>query len=166
MVKKFLIIILLPVCVLLTSCTMKYHSDIKKETKTWIKYFKEEDAEGLLEVFCSDIKDNYSDETLEEIEAAFEFIDGDIVSYEFESESGSRQTKDNFKTKLYYCYPVYFIKTNMGKKYTIKFCYNYIWKEKPEYEGIESIRLINYEGDNEFYGDEMFVGKVYGVNEE
>lgn len=161
MVKKSLIVSVLLICVFITSCTMKYHSDIKNESKTWIKYFKEEDAEGLLELFCDNIKDNYADDTLEEIADAYDFIEGDIVSYDFESESGSRQSKDNFKTKLYYCYPVYYIKTNTGKKYTIKFCYNYIWKEKPECEGVESIRIINYKGDNEFQGEEMFVGKSY-----
>ncbi|MDE6253166.1 MAG: DUF5104 domain-containing protein [Lachnospiraceae bacterium] len=166
MVKKFLIISLLLVCVLLTSCTMKYHSDIKKETKTWINYFKEEDAEGLLELFCSDIKNNYYDETLEEIEAAFEFIDGDIVSYKYKGEGSSGQTKDDFKTKLYYCYPEYQIETSTGKKYTIMFRYNYIWKEKPEYEGIARIWIVNYQGDDEFDGDEVVVGRVYEVDKE
>ena len=161
MVKKILIISLLLVCVLLTSCTMKYHSDIKKESKTWIKYFKEEDVEGLLEVFCSDIKDNYSDETLEEIETAFEFIDGDIVSYELKSEYSLAQTKDNFKTKYYSCDSVYFIETSTGKKYTIRFFYNYIWVEKPEREGVECIQIINYEGDSKFDGEEVNVGIVY-----
>ncbi|MDE6232666.1 MAG: DUF5104 domain-containing protein, partial [Lachnospiraceae bacterium] len=156
---------LLLVCVLLTSCTMKYRSDIKKESKTWIKYFKEEDAEGLIELFCSDIKDNYYDETLEEIETAFEFIDGDIVSYEFESEYSLAQTKDNFKTIFYCCDPVYFVETNKGEKYMIRFCYHYIWKEKPEREGVGSIRVL-YEGDSKFNDDEVLVGKLYEVNEE
>lgn len=166
MIKKYLITNILLICVFTTSCTMKYRNDIDKKAKTWIKYFKEEDADGLFKLFCADIKNNYSDETLEEIQKAYEFIDGDILSYEYKGSDSGGQEKDNFKTELYYCYPEYRIETKKGKKYTIMFRYNYIWKEKPECEGIVRIRIINYEGDSEFSGDEVIVGEAYSNHEE
>lgn len=126
-----------------------------------MKYFEEEDADRLLKWFSDDIKNNRSDETLEEIEAAFEFIEGDIISCKYGGDSSGGKTKDNFITIRYYCYPIFYIETSAGKKYTIEFWYNYIWKEKPEREGIGIIRIINYEGDSKFSGDEVDVGMVY-----
>ncbi len=165
MVKKTLIIIIQLMCVFITSCTIEYHYDIDKKAKTWIQYFKNEDVDGLFKLFCSDIKDNYSDKTLDEIRMAFEFIDGDIVEYKYKGEGGGGQTKDNYKTILYYCYPEYLIETSTGKKYNIIFSYKYIWKAKPECEGIGSIRVINYEGDRVYSGKEVNIGIDYDIHE-
>ena len=161
MVKKFLKIILLLFCVHVIIHIIKYNVFIDIKVKSWIKCFEKEDADELFKSFCDDIKDNHSDETLEEIKTAFEFIDGDIVSYKYEGQGSGGAAKDNFVIILYYCYPQFRIETSTGKKYVIDFCYNYIWKKKPEREGIESIRITNYEGESLYSGDSVKVGIGY-----
>lgn len=162
MVKKAIILKIvgvLLIVMLITPRTIIYQCTIDRKAKSWIKYFKDENVEGLFSVFCSDIKDNYADETREEIRKVFEFIDGDIESYEYKGESGSQYAKDNYKTTLYSCYLEFRCKTENEKKYTITILYNYIWKEKPEYEGIERIWIVNYEGDSAYTGERMEIGK-------
>lgn len=167
MIKKFAISSIMSVLfvTIMTSCTFVYHQDIDRKAKTWIEYFEDEDVEGLFSIFCSDIKDNYADETKEEIQKAFDFIDGDITSYKYEGEGGGGQTKDNYKTILYFCYPEYLIETSNRKKYNLIFSYKYIWKDRPECEGVGSIRIINYEGDSIYSGDEVNVGIDYNIHE-
>lgn len=162
MVKKsviFKIVGVLLIVMLITPRTFIYQCSIDRKAKLWINYFKDENVEGLFNVFCSNIKDNYADETKEEIRKVFGFIDGNIESYEYKGEIGSKYAKDNYKTTLYSCYLEFRCKTENEKKYTIRILYNYIWKDKPEYEGIEKIWIINYEGDEEYVGEKMEIGK-------
>lgn len=67
MIKKFAISSIMSVLfvTIMTSCTFVYHQDIDRKAKTWIEYFEDEDVEGLFSIFCSDIKDNYTDKTKE-----------------------------------------------------------------------------------------------------
>lgn len=77
------------IVMLITPCPFLYNCNIDRKAISWIDYFKDKDIEGLLSVFCSAIKENYADETKEEIRKAFEFIDGDIKSFKIKKSPSS-----------------------------------------------------------------------------
>ncbi|MDE7233812.1 MAG: DUF5104 domain-containing protein, partial [Ruminiclostridium sp.] len=97
-----------------------------------------------------------------EIEKHIGFIDADIASYSYTQGGGSKGTS-NFEFDYYHCYPTFkSSETITGKIYTIQFAYYYIWKEKPEYEGVSKITAFT--GEDWADSDKgVTVGKYYDL---
>ncbi len=163
--KKIILIAGLLIFLLVRLYTKGHSIDVYFKAKSWTKYIKNKDAEKMVKLFCSDIKNNSYHNTLEELVVAFEFIDGDIVKCKYKGEGGRQETIEDYETVFYRCYPEYFIETSKGKKFTLIISYSYIWKEEKEREGIEQIRIINYEGSNVYLGKEVCVGKQYSIHD-
>lgn len=165
LVKKVLTSIFICAISCLSSCS-KYSvfvdEDIviKENAEQMMQCIIDRDAEKLLTFFSADMQENESEKTLEEIEKLFEFIDGDIVSYIYDS-GGTRGSTSNFEYDFYLCYPTFqSVETTTGKIYTIRFAYNYIWKEKPEQEGFSRIKA--FPGEDWGNLDKgVTVGKLY-----
>lgn len=109
-----------------------------------MEYIVNEDAESVFGFFVSDIRDNREELTMKEIQKAFDYIDGNIVSYDDIKIHGEEEHKSEGKIEFFQCYPeARNVTTDTGNSYTIEFTYGYIWTEKPEREGIWVIYIID-----------------------
>ncbi len=157
--KKNIILIIVLLGIFVGISPASKHITLYFEAKTWIKYFEDKDEKGLLKLFCSDIKINHREKTLEEINDAFKFIDGDIIKYDYRGEGSGGESVQGCRTEYFYYHPEYRVKTNTGKKYKIIFSCNYVCKDRPEIEGIEWIWIIEYDGNKEY--SEVYIGEEY-----
>lgn len=162
LVKKISLFVFILSVLCLSSCgnsrAFVYHSPIIRENaEQMFQCIIDRDAEGLLAFFSAEMQENESEKTLEEIEKLFEFIDGDIASYSYHL-GGGKGSINNLEYDYYLCHPTFqSVETTTGKIYTIRFTYNYIWKDKPEQEGLSRIRVFYEKGSDK----EAIVGKLY-----
>ena len=164
-VKKIFVAIVLLSLILLTSCLGNQQINKKEIGNTVDKmmgYIIDENKTDLLRFFSSDIRDNREEETLKEMEKAFEFINGNIISYEYAGICGEEEHKDKGKIEFFLCYPEFRnVTTDTGYKYTIEFTYHYIYSKKPEREGICKILIFNQEN----HESKIAIGLTYYRNE-
>lgn len=145
---------------ILSSCFVNEHvdgRDIKEDAAKMMECVVNEDAEGLFDFYNDDMKDNYREKTLREIQQLFEYIDGSIVSYKYKGQGGGMESKKHGTIYHYNCYPAFDFTTDTGQAYIIKFSYEYIWDEHPEYEGISKI-IIYKDG---YWGESRVFGRNY-----
>ena len=145
--------------VLITGCyTNSSEKDIAvQDCDKIIQCIKEENAEELKQMFCITILDSNVDLD-EQIENAFDFIDGEIVSYNYLIGSESISVDEGKRTR-YQIYPsIRNIKTNNNNEYTIYFYKYVICLENPNKEGISQIDIVNESGE------EIHIGDVYTVD--
>ncbi|MCM1334618.1 MAG: DUF5104 domain-containing protein [Bacteroides sp.] len=164
-VKKFSLLLFILSFLCLSSCSkdsvfVDTDAVIKENTEQMMQCIIDRNAEKLLTFFSDDMRENESEKTLEEIEQLFDFIDGDIVSYSYSS-GGLYGSVSNSEYELYLCEPTFQkTETSTEKIYTIQFAYDYIWKGKPEYEGIS--KIIAFPGEDWGNRDEgVTVGKYH-----
>jgi len=148
MVKRIICILVgLIVMFNLSACFVNEHIDrgeIKEISDNFIELFIQKDTNELFNCYCSDIRENRKEETDEEMQNAFDFIDGNIVDYEFSSFGGEEEKKTSGHIYFYQCNSRYVnVLTDMGKKYTIRFAYCHIYTEHPEYEGLWRITITD-----------------------
>jgi hypothetical protein len=114
---------------------------------------KEKDVTTLKEMFCPYININHNLE--DEIEKAFEFFDGEIVSdgdKHFLEEAGG--TTENGKTITSRIQPeIRHIKTDSEKEYEIVFNEYLINGDNPDYIGITRITITNEDGVKYMIGE-------------
>lgn len=83
-----------------------------------------------------------------EIQQAFDYIDGDIVSYEeFDAGTDGEKVRDGEVVEKHSSPYIWGITTNTDKKYRIIISNREICRDHPEYEGFSEI-LILYEDSN------------------
>lgn len=161
LVKKISLISILLFSFLLTSCTDNQQVDkkeIKNTVEQMMEYIVDKDAENVFNFFTLDIRNNRKDITMEEIQQAFDYIDGNITSYDAVEIGGEEEHKEEGKIEFFHCLPeVCNVTTDTGCKYTIRFTYGYIWTEKPEREGIWKIYIIDEENSD----SNMVIGLTY-----
>lgn len=120
-----------------TKTTAEEHSDII------IICIKENDANTLEEMFCPYIRDNHKLD--EEIEGAFEFIDGEIVSegdkHYLDETGGAVENGQIVSSRIQP--EIRNLKTDSDKEYTIIFNEYLINTENPDYTGITRITITN-----------------------
>ena len=94
----------------LSACFVNEHIDkgeIKELSDNFIELFVQKNAEELFNCFCYDIRENRKDETIEEMQKAFDFIDGNIIDYEFNSFGSEEEKKSSGQIYYYECNPNY-----------------------------------------------------------
>lgn len=165
LVKKISVIIVLLFAFSLTACTGNQQVD-KKEIGNTVEqmmgYIIDENKTELFGFFSTDIRENRKEETLNEMDKAFDFINGNIVSYDYAGIGGGEENKNDGKIYYFNCYPEFRnVTTDTGYKYTIEFTYHYIWSEKPERQGICKIEIIN----NDDHDNKIAIGYTYYRNE-
>lgn len=110
--------------------------------------FENEDIEGLKSMFCKRVIDNI--DLNSQIEGAFEFINGKIISYdEPDGTSGGGLIKDGKRVELILRGDTENIKTDLGSTYTLSFHSYGIYKEDANKVGITYLRVIDE--NNIFY---------------
>lgn len=159
LVKKISLLVFICFIVCLSSCSNR-SATVKKNTEQMMQCIIDRDAEKLLTFFSKDMRENESEKTLEEIEALFEFIDGDIVSYSYFSGGGSDSVSHGEVTFDVRTPQFQRTETTTGKIYTIELAYFHIWKEKPECEGLCKITAWPDE-EGKKRDDGVTVGKYY-----
>ncbi len=152
--KKFSVFVLfVMISLILSSCMVAeyvvYKSDIEQNATQMMECVVNQDAEGLFELYSSD-----NSGSLKEIQKLFDYYDGKIVSYDYEGKGGGNRTTGNGKILFEHCYPEFDFTTDTGKTYTIEFGYINICDERPEREGITSIRIC----ENGDLGNQLVVG--------
>lgn len=151
MVKRTVIVLILFFLLMMTSCTdesSQMHDEIKSTAEHAITLFADKELNELIKLFSEDIQENRKDETIAEIEKIYDFFDGEIISYEFDSEGGVEAKKSDGKVYYYDCFLRFNAETDNGTVYKIRFTYHYIWDEKPEYEGICKIKVTEKENSD------------------
>jgi len=147
---KQLAVVLL-VMVVLTGCSfINKDEDKKEENQTPKEYATEQseyimecivnkDKEGLKSVFSKHIAETHDLD--KEIDEFFEFIDGEIVSYdEPEGHEGGYKMKEGEYTEKKLYGEIDNIKTDKGKTYSIGYQSYSIYKSNEEYVGV---RIVN-----------------------
>ena len=138
----------------------------KKEIETMAQQIMQcivdENKEKLLTFFSSDIQRNHAQQIELELDRAFEFINGKIISYEYDSQGGGGETIDNGRTTFLDCTPRFCnVITDAGAKYEIWCAYTYICEKKPERVGVSLIEIKNVEN----YNDYIDIGFFYSHND-
>ncbi len=122
--------------------TKKDKQKIADNTELCMQAIVEKDNQKLMDLLCSDIQDNKKVIVSDQIDAAFDFINGKIVSYDYKGIYGEEEHKDKGIISLYRCSPQYRdVTTDTNHEYIVRFTYHYIWDGRPECEGISMIRI-------------------------
>jgi len=150
---KSIFIFLVIVTVILTGCTHDSNYTPPDEMARLqsidiIKYFENKDIDGLKSMFCNKVQSEHNLD--KEIEGAFEFINGKIISYdEPDGTSGGGLIKDGIRVELILRGDTENIKTDLGSTYTLSFHSYGIYEEDTNKVGITYLRVIDE--NNTFY---------------
>ena len=113
--------------------------------------FINEDVEGLKKLFCEKV--NHGTDLDEEITEAFEFIDGNIISYDDDISCSSRVAYDEGKVSERYYGPfVGNITTDKNKVYTMNISLYTVYEKDDRYVGVDAIVVCNSDGDKIIVG--------------
>lgn len=130
----------------------------KEDARKLMKSFMKKDAEEIFDFFCEDIKNNYKEETMQEIEKGLEFISGTISSCRISDDHVSNYEKQkDFNTYFWRSeLKIEDVCTDKGK-YEIIIYNMHMWSENPQYQGINIIKI--WDGQ----GGEIIIGKDYYI---
>ena len=144
---KGLVILLLAV-IMLTGCSYiekksNYQPPLEIATEQ-SEYIMEcvvnKDKEGLKSIFSKHVAETHDLD--KEIDEFFEFIDGDIISYdEPEGNEGGYTRRDGEYTEKELTGVIRNIQTDKGKIYSIGYRSYYIYKSNEDYVGIQIINI-------------------------
>ncbi|MCD7742287.1 MAG: DUF5104 domain-containing protein [Ruminococcus sp.] len=158
-----LVIILLVTTLSLTSCdNIIINNDFTidqraiHQSKQVYKYLKNQETRELKELFCE--KSDLLNDLTAEIEGAYEFIDGEIISCG-EIKTGSESASyRRFKVVRYHVeVDIYEVITDTGYEYNIYLGYQMVDEEEKDIEGLLDIDIIDetsYESAIELYGED------------
>ena len=143
-------------CVLLQGCTKedgnKGTEEKENETPSMMAkrqgeeimgYVVKKDKEGLKSVFSKYVSDTHNLD--KEIDEFFEFIDGEIVSYDEPDgdQTGGHYSSDESRRIRELGGKIKNIKTDKGKTYSISFMAYYVYNPNKDKVGIDGIGVID-----------------------
>ena len=157
--KPLPLLIFLLLSILLTGCrSSSYDAEAKypgaltatKMSEDIIKYFENKDIESLKSMFCQTIQDTHNLDG--QIAGAFEFIDGEIISYDEPkgSRGGGEITAEDGWVEMALRGRIENIITDTERKYRIIFHSYAIYKEDENKVGITYINIVLYDNDVNF----------------
>ena len=138
----------------------------KKEIETMAQQIMQcivdENKEKLLTFFSSDIQRNHAQQIELELDRAFEFINGKIVSYKYNGIHGEYESINSGSIDFFGCSAEFCnVTTDTGFEYVVRLPFYYTWREKPEREGISMIAILDAKNFNNY----VEVGFIYSDNE-
>lgn len=117
-----------------------------------IKYFENKDIDGLKSMFCNKVQSEHNLD--KEIEGAFEFIKGKIISYdEPDGTSGGGLIKDGIRVELILRGKITNIKTDKGYVYRVTFSSYGIHESDPDRIGISQLSVFSQNDSRYIIGD-------------
>ena len=159
----FLILIMLVTTLTLTSCnniittnSFTESSEAKDEMKQIYKYLKNQKTKELKNLFCE--KADWLNDLNTEIEGAYEFFDGEIVSHGDIDPYSEGESWRHFKmTRYSTSVEILEAETDAGTEYVIQAGIYTVNEEHPEKVGVTFIAIRNwsaYESAVELYGED------------
>ncbi len=113
----------------------------KQQSSQIIKCFENKDKDRLKSMFCKTVSDKCNLD--EEIQEAFDFINGEIVSYdEPHGISGGASFEDGERIRQSLRGHISYIKTDTDKTYNLRFHSYLIFKANKNNVGVTNISLI------------------------
>lgn len=112
---------------------------LHQQSDVIVECFNNKDIDTLEEMFCEYRKTNC--DLHEQIENAYNCIDGKIVSYNFVNDGMSGGTENGRYTENDYALQLKNIKTDTGKEYIIRYYYSFLNRLHPEEIGLGCILL-------------------------
>ena len=134
----------------------------QKIAKSILKAFDEQDQEALKSLFCE--KSQAIPELDEQIQAAMDFYEGKMVSYDDSSiwTSDGQRREAGIITRVTTGGRIRYIETDAGKHYTIAFSNHLVNKDDPDKVGISKLRIMYGDIlDKNRSGEEVVVGEFY-----
>ena len=148
--KKYGVLVLFLSFLVLCSCALSDETyitpeqEMKQQMMTILQAVIDKDVNTIEELFCPYVREH--DEQLEEeIIALFEFIDGDIISYDEPGVylgSGSMTPLDGYVKRDMGAY-IDNIQTSTGKVYSMGYGAYTGFKEKPDYVGVPNMSVFD-----------------------
>lgn len=158
MIKRLLVLLLISSLLFsFAGCGMsivRYYyrrNEIKNIAEDMMQCVAEKDVDALFEYFDQNNKENGEEQLKEQIQQVFDYIDGNIVSYDEYSEGGGAEANNFGDIGLYTRNPQYQrVLTDSQKKYKIIFFYTHIDEEHPELIGLNIIRVFDLSKEHEY----------------
>ena len=118
-----------------------------------LRCLDENDAESLKALFCEEMQNNI--DLAEQIETAFNFFDGEVVSYDNISVGSGESVDSGVLTDSHIIPVINGIKTDSEKTYKITFLSYITLAQREQYEGINYIIIREENGDYIMIGEYM-----------
>lgn len=137
--KRTCLIIVFVFMLILTGCAEHYNTKKISEDKSKkiLNYLQDEDSEGLKKMFCQKVKN--TEDLDSQIEDAFDFFDGKVISHDNILSNESQTVKKGEVTYLYISPRIENIKTDSTKTYNIYVCYYVVNINNKDLEGLSKI---------------------------
>jgi len=166
--RIFAVLLALNVLLSLTSCSFNYpftggSSELqlaKTIAQEIMDVIVERDEEALYLLFSTETQAFHM--TREQITEAFDFIDGEIISYELPTSTGGggKSVREGIVTAENFSPRISYVITDTGKEYRISFQYYLVLENNKNAEGLSSITISVIEG-NYGYADRVSIGFDY-----
>ena len=163
--KKYKIIVFFLSFAILCGCALPSgmystpNEEMKQQMMTILQAVIDKDVNTIEELFCPYIKE-HDEQLQEEITALFEFIDGDIISYdepEVSRGGGTMAGLEGYvKMSMSARINVY---TSTGKMYQLGYGAYPVYKEKPDYVGVTNMVVYDegkYNRENGYPEEEIY----------
>ena len=105
----------------LSSCSFLSKEPEKTNAELVLQYIQEENTDAIYDMLCKELQETPN--IKEQIEQTFDFIEGDVISYEKGYISGDAKWSDDGKTKMDLGRSCKSIKTTSGKVYHLGLSY-------------------------------------------
>lgn len=156
--KKLLIALLAFSLCYLSGCyddaILRQNADGKELCAEIIQCIKEADISGIEALFCEEVSDTHDLDT--EIELAFGFIEGEILSHDNFSIGSGDSTRDGKTVKSYVIPVIDNIKTDTGNSYTITFLSYLVLDDNDRMIGINYITIRNQYDETITIGEYLY----------
>lgn len=141
------------ICCVLTSCApmVNAHKEAEEAVAAVIEYVNKDDPEGLINLFCDDVKENY--ELTSEVEKLFDMFDSDITSYDITALSSEK--KSDRSGKGYYCIKAIVFAKAGNNEYRIEVSKTIYNDKKAQRMGLTTVMAMD-----ENVKEMLFVGEV------
>ena len=154
--QRFLIVLMVSACVLLQGCTKEdgnkgteekeYETPLmmaRRQGEEIMEYVVKKDKEGLKSMFSEYVSETHDLD--KEIDEFFEFIDGEIISYDEPDgdETYVEQSPAEGKINKQLGGIVYNVRTTNGRNYTISFSSYYVYNTNKDKIGIEILGILD-----------------------
>ncbi len=128
-----------------------------------LQYIQEKNTDAIYDMLCERVQE--TPDIKEQIEQTFDFIEGDVISYDisYPTSSTGKWSEDG-KAKIALSTACNPIETTSGKVYQLVVCYYDENDYEPDLVGIYCISMVENNQENtgtDWFSKEIEVGKIY-----
>lgn len=144
--KSISVILSSAVAIVFSSCSFSFEEKEPEKPKAEIVlgYIQEKNTDAIYDLLCEKLQNTPN--INEQIEQTFDFIDGEIISYEINNSSSNAQWGGG-KSKINLYSSCKQIKTHLNKEYQLIISYYDVNDFEPELVGIDYIAIVEKDQD-------------------